>query len=359
MCKFYNVKSLNIPLFVLYSMKREFSLIVIILLFLYLVNAANNELRVRVDTKLLGNEGITVNLTEFLGSNSEYFILNKLNYVTVTINSLGIAQIKSKAGKSGSEVVIFSINNTKIEESSNSNVLENNGFLFTNEINYTIDNSVIDAVKYLELRNKKIDFTNVKFSEGELSINIGNISNIYLNFEKSDNKPILKGISVNFSAAIEDNKHLFYENKKTDYSFLLNIFVPLLIGICSIILLILLIILLHKKEKHVFDKENFKKMYLNKLFTLKRSVTHDNLEHTFNEFSINMRTFLSKLLNIKYQFTYDELMNELVIKNIDKKLRYELTKLAKNMLEKSYKDKPSIHDLKDLIEKAIHIIQRF
>ncbi len=340
-------------------MKRGYIIIFLVLLFIISVNAQNEKnLRVRVDTKLLNETGVIINLVEILGPSNEYYVINKISNVRVIIeNGLGIAKIIPVKGKNGTETVIFSTNKTSELPSEKKEYLVG-GDIFSFEDNKTTNNYLFDSIKHLDLKKEKLDFALVNFSEGRLSINLNNISNILLKLERNENNLILKNVNINFSESSNDEKYLFYKKEEADYiSFLSRIIIPFL----SALLLAVLIFLIKKllKRTAVINKDEFKKVYINKLHILKRSCYPNNIDHIFDEFSTSMRTFLSKILNIKYQFTYDELINELIIKQADKNIRNDLIKFAKIMLEKSYKKKPHIDELKELIEKGIDIIKNF
>ena len=96
-------------------MKRGLNCLVLVftLIFLFTVYAQGGELRIKINTKILGEEGIIVNLTDFLGKNLNYYLINKPNFVKVTINpDFGLAKIIPLYKENGTETIIFTTNKT-------------------------------------------------------------------------------------------------------------------------------------------------------------------------------------------------------------------------------------------------------
>jgi hypothetical protein len=114
-----------------------------------------------------------------------------------------------------------------------------------------------------------------------------------------------------------------------------------------------------KKEKFI-DKEEFKRAYLNKLNILRKKVQEEDLNEMLEELSRTMRKFLSKMLHINYQITFEELINEISAKDINDTLKKEIINFSEDMREKSYKNKKLItEDIEKLIEKGINIAKEF
>lgn len=351
-------------------MKRGWILLLIIIL-LITVNAQDyrDDLRVSVDTKRLGEDGIIVNLTEFLGNHLEYFLLSKPDYVKVIIqNDFGLAKItKLKGAERGVDILIFTTNKSRLLQ--NETIIykkpkEETFNLIDDTFNSTLDNvldkALLDYLTNLNLENYTIRNTNVNLSEGLLFVKIDNVSKIDLKLNKTAKNVILKNIIFNFNEQNNDENYLFYKLKTGFFYFIEENILSLLIWLFSIILLILVIILINRNKTKVVNKVDFKKVYLNKLNLLRRRTSSEtDYEEIFEQFSDDIRTFLSKMLNIRYKFTYDELVNELIIKKVNEDLKHDIIIFVKKMNPDSYKKQPSITEIRALISMGIHIIERF
>ncbi len=352
-------------------MKRGiFFLIILLILVIAGAQETKDEIRVNIDSKLLGKEGIIINLTEFLGSNLDYYLVNKPQYVRVQIDSdYKLARITSLEGKNGSEVIIittnkskeFSINETvtvseRVEDDFQNNIKQEFNFSFDPIVNKVL----LESIKNLKLEREEIYNTNINFTGDVLFINIDNRTALNLSFSKGEEELVLKNISLNFESEDQDVEYLFYEKKGFNFIyFLKNNGLNILIVILSIILIILIVMVLSIKRKKEVSKEDFKKVYVNKINILRRSCHENNFENVFAQFSDEMRGFLARMLNIKYQFTYDELINELMVKKIEESIKNDLMKFAKVMLEIGYRKKLKLKEIKDIIENGLSIIKRF
>ncbi len=354
-------------------MKRGLILL-IALLFLINIYAqeTKDELRINVDTKILGKEGIIVNLTEYLGTSLDYYLVNKLEYTRVKIDSeFKLAHITPIEGKIGSEIIIITTNKSK-ELSINETVSFSKevGDKFQKIINYDLNFSydpivskaLLESIKKLKLEKQEIYSTQINFSGDALFINIDNRTSLNLSFIKSGENIVLQNITLDFESEEQDTGDLFYERKgfwaNLAY-FIKTNFINALILILGFIFLVLIILILSTKKKKEISKEDFKKTYVNKVTLLKRSCHEDNKDVIFSQFSEEMRDFLAKMLGIKYQFTYDELINELIVKKVDEGIKKDLVKFAKAMLEAKYRKKAKLKELKEIIDKGIIIMKRF
>ena len=352
-------------------MKRGLILL-IILLFLVIVNAqeTKEELRINVDSKLLGKDGIIVNLTNFLGRSIDYYLVNKPQFVKVTIDTdFKLARITPIIGKTGSEVVIITTNKSKefsLNETTTISKDVREDFINNVEVSINlsydpvINKALQESLKNLKLEKEDIYNTKVNFSGDALFINIDNRSALNLSFSKNGEDIILENITLNFQSEDADSENLFYERKGFNFIYFFKTnFLQMLIFILVIILIIMLVIIFSRKQKKEISKEDFKKSYANKITLMKRSCHENNADEVFTQFSNEMREFLAKMLDIKYQFTYDELVNELIIKKIEESVKKDLVKFAKAMLELRYRKRPNLREIKELIEKGISIIKRF
>jgi len=352
-------------------MKRGLILL-IILLFLINIYAqeTKDELRINVDTKILGKDGIFVNLTEYLGTSLDYYLVNKPQYVKIKINNnFKLVHIIPAEGKTGSEVIIITTNKSKeasINETfSVSKEVEDE---FQEMINYDlsfsydpiISKTLLESIKKLKLEKQKIYSTYVNFSRDALFINIDNRTALNLSFAKTGDNLILQNITLDFKSEEQDSENLFYERKGFNFIYFLKTnLIKMLIFILGFILIALIITILSTRKKNEITKEEFKKVYVNKTTLLKRICHEENKENVFTQFSNDMREFLAKMLSIKYQFTYDELINELIVKKVDESIKKDLIKFAKAMLEAKYRKKTKLKDIKELIENGISIMERF
>src|SRR3989344_4020258 len=91
-------------------MKKGLIFLLVMITALTSLNAQlEDALRLRVNTNILSEEGLTVNLTEFLGKSINYYIVNKPEFVKVNIYpDLGIAKVVPIRGKKGTEIIIIS-----------------------------------------------------------------------------------------------------------------------------------------------------------------------------------------------------------------------------------------------------------
>ncbi len=350
-------------------MKRGL-LLIILLFFLTVANAQKDDLRLTIDSKFLEKQGIIINLTDFLDVKPEYYLANRPKYVSIILdNEFKLAKIQPIEGKSGRETVVITTNKSKefstsdlimIEEKVENefeNIIKQSFELKQDPI---LSKTLLESIKHLNLTKKEIKPTQINLIGDNLKINIDNQIDLDLKVSKIGETLFLNEISFKFDSSAEDYETLFYTSEKPAFFYLLkrNIMF-ILIAFLSIILLTFISIIIHRLTKKDMTKDDFKKIYINKMTTLKRICHEYNLDDIFTQFSIDMRAFLAKILNIKYQFTYDELINELIIKKINEDVKKDLIKFANVMLEKRYIKKASVHDVKDLIGKGISIIKRF
>ncbi|MBI2671625.1 hypothetical protein HYX16_01695 [Candidatus Woesearchaeota archaeon] len=349
-------------------MKRGLIFILIILLILTSLNAETNDiLRVRVNTNILSHEGLTVNLTEFLGKSINYYIVNKPEFVMVNIYpDLGLARLTPLMGKNGTEIIIISTNKelegTLVKKAEFKDARVEFKDLITKRLNATfdviVDKALLDYIKKFDIEKKSLKFTSINFSENNLLINLGNISMINLDVGKKESGIVLKNIGIEFFENEEDINYLYYQKEKFKFTKIITNFFIAAFSIILIILLTKLILKLAKRKKFL-SKEEFKRAYINKLNILRRKVHGEDLNEMLEEFSRTMRRFLSKMLQIKYQLTFEELIKEISAKDINNKLKKEIINFSREMVEKSYKDKKlTAEDIEKLIENGIDIANK-
>lgn len=349
-------------------MKRGLILLFIILL-LYLVNAQNDELRIRVDGKNLGPEVLVINLTEFFGVRLNYFLITKPEFVNVRIfPDLGLAKITSLKGKNGTDILIFTYNKTKentikeikFDKDIKTEVIKKINVNLNKTLDKNLQKALEDTIKNFTSNKYELGYVTATFLDGILDINLDNKTKLNLVLKKYGDNVVISESDIDFEAENEDNNYLFYEKRKTNYSYILRKNINFISGIFFFVLIVLLILIYMRKDKSV-SKEDFKKAYLNKISILKRIVYKEDseLDKLFEEFTNDMRSFFSHVLKIKYKFTYNELINELIIKKVDDKLKNDIVKFAKDMLDKSYREKINKKDLINLIESGKNIIERF
>ncbi|MEK6937145.1 MAG: hypothetical protein AABW58_03685 [Nanoarchaeota archaeon] len=343
---------------------------------LFLLNSfaqgAKDELRINVDTKILGKEGIFINLTEFLGRSLDYYLVNKPQYVKVNIDSdFKLAHITPIEGRTGSEVIIITTNKSKefsIKETETISERVEDTFQETlkQDFNFSYDpivnKALLETMKNLKLQREEIYSTYVNFSGNVLFINVDNRTALNLSFTKLGDDFVLENISLGFESEEQDSENLFYERKgffSNFIYFIKNNIMNALIFVLGLIFIVLIILIITTKRKKEISKEDFKKGYVNKITLLKRSCHEANKDNIFTQFSHEMRDFLARMLGIKYQFTYDELINELIVKKADESVKKDLTKFSKAMLEVNYRKNPSLKEVKEFIERGISIMKRF
>lgn len=350
-------------------MKRGL-LLIAFLLFLTIVNAQKEDLRLTIDSKFLEKQGVIINLTDFLDLKPEYYLANRPKYVDIILdNEFKLAKILPIEGKSGRETIVITTNKSKefsfsdmvmIEEEVKNEFEETIKQSFDLKYDPVLSKNLLDSLKQLNLSKEEIDSTKIDLVGDDLNINVNNQIDMNLKLSRVGETLFLNDMSFNFKNTKEDYEVLFYttENPSLFYLFKTNI-VLILIVILSLVLSTFIFLILHKATRKEITKDDFKKVYINKMTTLKRSSHEDNLDDMFTQFSNEMRDFLARILNIKYQFTYDELINELIIKKVSEGVKKDLIKFANEMLETRYKKKAKLSEVKELIEKGISIVKRF
>ncbi len=336
-------------------MKRGLIALFIAIVLLTNINAQKDQLRVKINTDTLSNEGVSLNLTEFLGKQSTYYLGNNPRYVNVDINNInGMVKI-TPIGKYGDEVIIFTINkNFFIDEK----LLNKEDFqsLLKESTNFNFDKSVkkdlVQPVEYINFERYKIRSTDVSLSHNILGIDIDDVSNIDLKLEKSGDNLVLKNINFSFTNSKANDRHLFY-TKDTNLSLK-----SVLFSSFSIISSLLIIFLLIRKDKLELKKEMIKKLSINNLKLLKRRSYTEDSDYIFNEFFNEFRFSIAKILGLKYRFTINDLKNILDSISMKNKFRNEIIDFMKDILEINERKNISKKRLGNLVDESIRIIQK-
>lgn len=112
-----------------------------------------------------------------------------------------------------------------------------------------------------------------------------------------------------------------------------------------------------KKEeiKPIGKKESLKKLALSKL---KKINSTKPSEKSFEEFAFVFKVFISKMFGIKKQVTHDELVVILGAKKIKRKLRNKISLLSSDIDKINYAERPIYEEqFSDMLERFEEIIQ--
>ena len=111
-----------------------------------------------------------------------------------------------------------------------------------------------------------------------------------------------------------------------------------------------------KKEVKKIIKTDFLPIFLD----LKRKVTDENVDKTFERLSDLFRDFFAQTLNIKYEITYDELKREIKKRKIKEPLEKKLLMLIQLMSDIDYSGyKIKKKDFNKLINSAVILVKGF
>lgn len=110
-----------------------------------------------------------------------------------------------------------------------------------------------------------------------------------------------------------------------------------------------------KKEADPNQLELLKKIILKKLNSIKHKKFEDG---SLNEFSLALRVFLLKFLKLNYEFTDEELYNELNRMGINKTLKERIMNIADLLEEIKYKDKKiTKKEFNNILNEGVEIIK--
>jgi hypothetical protein len=139
----------------------------------------------------------------------------------------------------------------------------------------------------------------------------------------------------------------------------------MLIAIACVLVTVVTFILfkykkLHGRKEAEMDKEDvIGKLFLRKLSKIDATVGKDDPEQIFKKLSKTMRSFFSELYDIRYQFDYFELNEELGEKGVKEDIRKDIIELTMQMSKTEYGGQ-TVNNIViyPLLEKSLNVVNR-
>lgn len=91
-----------------------------------------------------------------------------------------------------------------------------------------------------------------------------------------------------------------------------------------------------KKNKHADIRMNIRNSFLARAKKLQNKLVYRNRKNVFEEFTIDMRRFFAELYNIKYNFTYEELIKTIKKQRIRDDLKKRIVVLLQTVSDLEY-----------------------
>lgn len=117
---------------------------------------------------------------------------------------------------------------------------------------------------------------------------------------------------------------------------------------------------LHGRKEAAMDKEDvIGRLFLRKLSKIEATVGHEDPGGIFKKLNKMMRSFFSELYDIRYQFDYLELNEELGKKGVKEGIRNDVIALTMQMSKTEYGGQKITNiDIYPLIEKSVEVVNK-